>query len=108
MLFRSIAQAAAVASLGLEAELFARVDQIVEVRRWFEAELRDVGFDVRDSQANFVWLPLGERTDDFVAACTRRAVAVRPFPEGVRISIGEREPLERILGVLRDFPRSTE
>lgn len=103
----SIAQAAAVASLGMEAELFARVDTLVEMRRWFESELRLRGYDVPDSQANFVWLPLGERTSDFAAECTRNAVAVRPFPEGVRISIGEREPLQRILDVLTGWaPRA--
>lgn len=100
-----IAQAAAVASLQLEDELFMRVNQLVQTRRWFEHELRERGFDVPDSQANFVWLPLGEDTERFVGECTRRAVAVRPFPEGVRISVGEREPLERILEVLTQFRR---
>ena len=99
----SIAQAAAVASLRSEQELFVRVNQIVQTRRWFEHELRQGGFDVPDSQANFVWLPLGERTDAFVAACTARAVAVRPFPEGVRISVGEQEPLQRLLEILHSF-----
>jgi histidinol-phosphate aminotransferase len=99
----NIAQAAAVASLELENELFERVGAIVKTREWFESELRALGFDVPDSQANFVWLPLAQRTNDFVVACAARAVAVRPFPEGVRISVGEREPLERVLDVLRDF-----
>jgi histidinol-phosphate aminotransferase len=96
----SVAQAAAVASLELESELFQRVDQIVQTRRWFESELRVRGHNLPDSQANFVWLPLGERTERFVAECTAQAVAVRPFPEGVRISIGEPEPLQRILAIL--------
>lgn len=101
----TVAQAAAVASLQLEQELFLRVNGIVQLRQWFENELRAVGHDVPDSQANFVWLPLGSDTDRFVAACTAQAVAVRPFPEGVRISIGEQEPLQRILGVLNDLRR---
>lgn len=96
----TVAQAAAVASLHLEQELFERVNLIVRVRQWFENELRILGYDVPRSQANFVWLPLGDRTEEFVAACTSQAVAVRPFPEGVRISIGEQEPLERILAIL--------
>ena len=42
------------------------------------------------SQANFVWLPLGERTSDFAAACAGAGIVVRPFPgEGVRVTIGE-------------------
>jgi histidinol-phosphate aminotransferase len=100
----NIAQAAAVASLQLEDELMKRVEAIVESREWFESQLRDIGFDLPASQANFVWLPLGERTDEFVALCTAQAVAVRPFSgEGVRITIGEREPLLRIIEILKTF-----
>jgi histidinol-phosphate aminotransferase len=102
----NIAQAAAVASLELEAELLKRVDALVETREWFEFELRSIGYNLPSSQANFVWLSLGEQTDAFVAACTAQAVAVRPFSgEGVRITIGEREPLERVLEILKSFPR---
>ena len=99
----SIAQAAAVASLRLQRELFERVDQIVETRSWFEGQVRDIGLDIPDSQANFVWLPIGPRTPDFTAMCEAAAVAVRPFPEGVRVTIGEREPLERVLEILKQF-----
>lgn len=100
----NIAQAAAVASLELEDELLKRVDQIVLTRQWFEEQLREIGFNLPASQANFVWLPLKERTDEFNQRCADVAVAVRPFSgEGVRISIGEREPLERVLDVAKDF-----
>ena len=102
----TIAQAAAVASLDLEPELFSRVSDIVKIREWFENELRANGHDVADSQANFVWLPLGSQTDQFVSACNAQAVAVRPFSgEGVRISIGEVEPLERIVEIIKSFPQ---
>lgn len=100
----NIAQAAAVASLELEDELLKRVDQIVLTRQWFEEQLREIGFELPASQANFVWLPLKDRTDEFNQRCADVAVAVRPFSgEGVRISIGEREPLERVLEVAKDF-----
>lgn len=100
----NIAQAAAVASLQLEDELMLRVDSIVQSREWFESELSKIGYDLTASQANFVWLPLGERTDAFVAECTAQAVAVRPFSgEGVRVTIGEREPLLRIIEILKSF-----
>ena len=102
----NIAQAAAVASLELEGELMKRVDSIVATRKWFEQELRAIGIDVPNSQANFVWLGLGERTEAFAAECAAHAVAVRPFSgEGVRITIGEREPLERVLQILKSFQR---
>ncbi|CAB4341125.1 unannotated protein [freshwater metagenome] len=100
----TIAQDAAVASLASEEALFERVNQIVQTRRWFETKVRELGYDLAESQANFVWLPLRERTDDFVKECAAQAVAVRPFSgEGVRISIGEIEPLERLLEILKQF-----
>lgn len=100
----NIAQAAAVASLEFEDELFTRVQDLVELRNWFESELAKIGFTLPASQANFIWLPLGDRVDEFVAKCAEQAVAVRPFSgEGVRISIGEKPALERVLKVLAQF-----
>ena len=100
----NIAQAAALAALEHEAELFELVKQIIVDRQWFEGELAAIGFEVPPSQANFVWLPLGDRTDEFTKACEGIAVAIRPFSgEGVRISIGEREAMQRVIEVARPF-----
>ena len=42
--------------------------------------LRDQGWtSVPASEANFVWLRLGQRTADFAAACEAAGVVVRPF-----------------------------
>jgi len=100
----NIAQTAAIVSLENEGELFERVEQVIALRAWFESELTKFGFELPASQANFVWLPLGDRTVDFVIKSEGIAVAIRPFPgEGVRISIGEREGLERIIELAKDF-----
>lgn len=100
----NIAQSAAIVSLEHEDELLARVQELVELRSWFEGELKKLGFDLTASQANFVWIPLGDQTDQFVAKCAELAVAVRPFSgEGVRISIGEKPALERVLNALSGF-----
>ena len=100
----TVAQTAAVLSLEYEDELFERVDELNSLRIWFEEELTKLGFRLPPSQANFVWLPLGDRTDEFVAECAKLAVAVRPFSgEGVRISIGEKPALERVLNALSRF-----
>ena len=100
----SIAQSAAVMSLEYENELFDRVNELNSLRQWFEGELSKIGIKLPASQANFVWLPLGDKTDEFVAQCAKVAVAVRPFSgEGVRISIGEKPALERVLNVLSRF-----
>jgi len=100
----NIAQVAAVSSLQHEAELFEIVDKVVTERIWFEAELHKIGFELPASQANFIWLPLGDRTDEFALRSAGIAVSVRPFPgEGVRISIGERDALERIIELAAEF-----
>lgn len=100
----SIAQSAAVMSIEYENELFDRVNELNSLRQWFESELIKIGIKLPASQANFVWLPLGDQTDEFVAKCAQVAVAVRPFSgEGVRISIGEKPALERVLNVLSGF-----
>jgi histidinol-phosphate aminotransferase len=99
-----IAQAAAVASLKHEAELFELVEQMITERNWFESQLRKIGFDLPASQANFVWLPIGDRTDEFTSRSADIAVSIRPFPgEGVRISIGERAALGRIIELAAEF-----
>lgn len=81
-----IAQAAALASLDAIGELTVRVESIVAERtRVFDA-LREQGWDVPATHANFVWLPLGERSAEF--ADHAHPISVRPFPEGVRVTIG--------------------
>ena len=100
----NIAQSAAVACLEHEEELLENVEAIVQRRNWFERELRTLGMDFVQSQANFVWLPLGPDTQEFTSLCADYALAVRPFAnEGVRISIGEQAGLDRILEVIKIF-----
>jgi len=85
-----LAQDAAVASLRAEDALLVRVEALVEERTRVAATLAEQGWALADSQANFVWLRLGDRTMDFAEACARAGVIVRPFPgEGVRVTIGE-------------------
>ncbi len=93
-----LSQVAAVASLSSQMALDERVEAIVQERTLMVSGLRNQGWQVPDTQANFVWLPLGEHALDFAAAC--EPISVRPFAgEGVRISIGapevNRELLER-------------
>src|SRR5690606_22046660 len=85
----SAAERAAIASLDAETELLDRVAVIVERRSRLLTELREQGWDVPDSQANFLWLPTGERTDKAAAAFSAADLIVRPFSgDGIRISIG--------------------
>jgi histidinol-phosphate aminotransferase len=104
----SLAQAAAVASLAAEDELLERVEATVKERtRVREALLAD-GWTVPTSEANFVWLRLGEQTAGFAAACTAAGVSVRAFDgEGIRVSVGEPEANDLFLSVARAFPHRT-
>lgn len=101
----SVAQAAAVASLAASGELLARTDAVVAQRTRVTAALRELGYGVPGSQANFVWLALGERSADFAAGAAARGVIVRPFAgEGVRVTVTS-DPAENdaFLTVARDL-----
>jgi len=83
------AQAGALAALRQREEMQRRVAIIVSERERVTAAMRELVPDLPESQANFVWLPLGDRSADFGAGCEKRGVIVRPFPgDGVRVTIG--------------------
>ncbi|WP_412540744.1 histidinol-phosphate transaminase [Longispora sp. K20-0274] len=83
------AQAGALAALAQADEMRRRVDLVIAERGRVTEGLRALGVDVPDSQANFVWLPLGDRSLPFAQACEQQGVIVRPFQgHGVRITIG--------------------
>ncbi len=98
-----VSQAAAIASLEHLNAVLDRVDQTVAEREWFRGRLRSLGIDVPDAQGNFVWLPFGADSREFVELCAENAVSVRQFlDEGVRVSIGTREAQERVLSLLAE------
>jgi histidinol-phosphate aminotransferase len=100
----SVSQAAAIASLDAADELLARTDAVVAERVRVVAALREAGYTVPPSQANFVWLPLGPRTMDFVQQAAGARVVVRPFaPDGVRISIGAPDENDALLRFAHDW-----
>lgn len=85
----SISQAAAIASLEAAGELLARTDAVVAERIRVTKALTEAGYTVPPSQANFVWLPLAERTLDFVQDAANARIIVRPYgQDGVRVTIG--------------------
>lgn len=99
-----LAQDAAVASLRAEDELMGRVGSLVAERTRVVETLRGQGWTVPETQANFVWLRLGERTADFAAACEKAGVVVRPFAgEGMRATIGETEANDIFLHAAEAF-----
>jgi histidinol-phosphate aminotransferase len=96
-----LAQAAAVAALASEEEVRSRCAAVVAERDRLTAALRERGVAVEDSQANFVWLPLGEQTVAVAAALEARAVITRPFAgEGIRVTVGTPEEDDVFLAAL--------
>ncbi|MCL2092227.1 MAG: histidinol-phosphate transaminase [Micrococcales bacterium] len=96
----SLAQRAALASLQSTAELTRRVDRVVAERTRLVDALHTQGWTVPDTQANFVWLPLGDRTAAFTDRCAAAGLVVRPFAgEGVRITVGEPEATDLLLTI---------
>ena len=101
----AIAQAAAVASLNAEDELLDRVETVVKERDRVREALRADGWTVPVTEANFVWLRLGDQTTAFAQSCDAAAIAIRPYPgEGARISIGTPAANDAFLAAARAFP----
>ena len=101
-----LAQTAALASLAAEDELLERVDLAVKERGRVRDELLAQGWTVPPTEANFVWLRLGEDTQDFAVACAAAGVSIRAFgDEGARISVGTEEANDTFLAVAAAYPR---
>ncbi len=98
--------AAALASLDAQEQLDAKVAEIVERRGRLRGALLEQGWAIPDAQGNFLWLPTGEATVEASEAFFDADIAVRSFArDGIRISIGEEESLDRILAVTAGLPR---
>ena len=96
----ALAQEAAVVALGERAEVARRAALTVAERERVTLRLRALGFEVPDSQANFVWLPLADDSADFAVHCLDGKVVVRPFlGEGVRVTIGLPEENDTLLAL---------
>ena len=100
----ALAQVAAVASLTASDELEVRVKELVAERERVLEALAEQGWELSDSQANFVWFGLGEETAAFAAACQDAGLTVRPYgADGARATIAEREANDRLIEVAGAF-----
>jgi histidinol-phosphate aminotransferase len=99
-----LAQSAAIAALSQQDEVLRRARLTAAERDRVAAALRDLGYEVPVSQANFVWLPLGERSAAFAQSCADAGVLVRPFAgEGVRVTTGLPEENDLFLSAAAAF-----
>ncbi|WP_329334147.1 histidinol-phosphate transaminase [Streptomyces sp. NBC_01352] len=101
------AQEAAIASLAAAGELHTRVTALVRERRRVVDAVRDQGWSVPDSQANFFWLRAnGRPLSRLLTAFDDAEILVRPFAdEGIRVTLADRATNDRVLRVLSDVRR---
>lgn len=95
-----LAQTAAVASLRAEDELGARVVELLAERDRVVAAFETAGIGLRETQANFIWLPFGDATDAAAELLEQHGLLVRPFAgEGLRATIAEREANDLLIAL---------
>ncbi len=100
----ALAQTAALAALEHDDVIREAVGAILAERARVEVELAAAGWTLPNHQGNFVWLALGERTDEVGLELERRGVVVRPFSgEGIRVTIGAPDENDRFLATLADI-----
>ena len=107
----TIAQEAALACLEpeAEAELMLRVGEVVAERSRVHGRLAAMGYPVVASQANFVWIPLGDATTQWAHGCEEHGVIVRPFAgAGVRVTIGTAAENDIFLAAAEALTAATE
>jgi histidinol-phosphate aminotransferase len=92
-----VAQRAAMASLDHQDELLARVSSLSALRDSIWQSLRDQGWDVPRAHGNFLWLPTGDKTAWAAEVFAQHGIVVRALGEGVRISVGESEAVDKLL-----------
>ncbi len=94
------AQAAALVALGQGTEVARRCRIIVNERARVAQLLRRGGLGLPESQGNFWWLPSGTLSAGLALALEKRGVVVRPFPTGIRVTVGTPEENEKLLAAL--------
>ena len=88
------------------AELLAACAEVIAERERVRDALLPAGYTVPPTQANFVWLALGERTAAFAAHCLEQKVVVRPFhADGVRVTVSTPEENDALLAAALSFPK---
>ncbi|MEX1038162.1 MAG: histidinol-phosphate transaminase [Acidimicrobiia bacterium] len=97
----SVAQAAAIASLGNEGELQRRVDDNAAGRHQLVGVFSERGLEHADSQTNFVYSRLGKDSAAVASSFVRQGVIVRPLSGGwIRVTIGTPAENERFVSAL--------
>lgn len=99
----TIAQKAAIAALDADEHMREQCGQVAAERDRVRAGLLELGFDVPPSGGNYLWVPLGERNQEFVARLAAHGVGVREVAGGVRVSTGLPEANDAVLAAAAEF-----
>mgnify|MGYP000789263731 FL=1 len=97
------------ASLKDESYFREMTEKIMETRSWFESEMRKLGFSFPDSKANFIFASHKEvPAKEIFEAAKEHKIYVRYFAKPridnyLRISIGTREEMQKLLDFLTDY-----
>lgn len=94
------AAAAAREALRHEAEVSRQVTSIVDERERVLATLRGNGWKIPDAQGNFYWIGGADLVSPVTSALAAAQITARPFPEGVRITVGLPADNNRVLAAL--------
>jgi histidinol-phosphate aminotransferase len=99
---------AGVAALEDQNYLGLTCSKILSTRRRLTEALRDLGYAVPESQANFVWAAGGPPAPETFQRLKDHQILVRlmsypGYPAGLRISIGTDAEIDRLLEVLRSL-----
>jgi histidinol-phosphate aminotransferase len=101
-----VAQAAAAEAILHQDDVTDRVEKNLIERLFVEEEIRALGLEAADSEANFSWLALGDRDEaEVVDSLARDAVAIRAGsalggPGHLRVTYGTRPENERFITAL--------
>lgn len=94
----AIAQAAGVASINAEAEMAQRVQVTIQQRTRVAEALGGLALP---SEANFLWLPVGQRAKELDAALKKQGIVVRCFAgEGLRVTVTDEAETDTLLQAL--------
>ncbi len=97
------------ASLKDESYFRETTEKIMETRSWFESEMQKLGFSFPDSKANFIFASHKEvPAKEIFEAAKEHKIYVRYFEKPridnyLRISIGTREEMQKLLDFLTDY-----
>jgi histidinol-phosphate aminotransferase len=101
------AQRAAIAALDHEVELLARVAVLAALRDEVWQALVEQGWNVPKAQGNFVWLATGEHTTQAAETLLDHGIVARVLgTDGIRVSIGEAESVEKLLRATEEVVRN--